>query len=118
MSLLLLFSGGVTPTLYYVIGPSSGWSDPSVAEIKAGQLAGGGAATAAGDEDAPTGSTTYDFAPATGLTAGTAYRVAFVWSDGTNDSNVAVSSPFSTTATFLAAWARNSNMIVQPGVYA
>lgn len=117
MSLLLLL--GAAPKLYYVIGPSSGWSDPSAAEIKAGQLSGGGGATASGNETSPTSTTTFTFtSPATGLTSGTSYRIAFVWSDGTNNSNVAVSSAFVTTATFLAAWARNSNMILQPGAYA
>jgi hypothetical protein len=81
------------PQLYYVIGASAGWTDPTAAEIKAGQLSGGGAATESGNEDSPTSSTTYDFlADATGLTASTAYKIAFVWSDGTNDSNVDVGS--------------------------
>jgi hypothetical protein len=85
----------VVPKLYYVIGPSSGWSDPTEAEIKAGQLSGGGAATASGNEAAPTTSQTFDFtSDATGLTGGTSYKIAFVWSDGTNDSNVAVSDAF------------------------
>ena len=88
-------------TLYYVIGPSSGWTDPSAAEVKLGQLAGGGAATASGNEAAPTSSQTYTFSSdATGLTANTSYRIAFVWSDGTDNSNVEVSDPFVTlTAT-------------------
>jgi hypothetical protein len=88
------------PRLYYVIGPSAGWSDPSASEIKAGQLSGGGAATADGYETAPTVTTApFTFgAAATGLTPSTNYKIAFVWSDGTNDSNVAVSGDFTTDA--------------------
>jgi hypothetical protein len=101
--LTLLGSGSGAPRLYYVIGPSSGWADPTAAEIKLGQLSGGGAATAAGNVAAPTSSTTYDFAAATGLTAGTSYRVAFVWSDSTSDSNVNVSDAFATLSGTVSA---------------
>lgn len=81
--------------LTYVIGPAAGWTNPSAAEVKAGQIAGGGAATADGSEAAPSTDQTFTFAsPATGLTNGTAYKIAFVWSDGTDDSNVAVSGDF------------------------
>lgn len=86
-------------TLYYVIGPSSGWSDPTAANVKAGQLAGGGAATASGNETAPTTDQTFTFTtPASGLTADTAYKIAFVWSDGSSDSTVEVGGPFYTSA--------------------
>jgi len=104
MSMLLLYAGAAQPKLYYVIGPSSGWSDPTAAEIKLGQLSGGGAATASGNETSPTSTTTFDFtAAATGLTEGTAYKIAFVWSDGTNNSNVAVSSAFTPSAAVAAS---------------
>lgn len=86
-------------TLYYVIGPSSGWSTPSVAEVKAGQLAGGGAATASGSTTAPTTTGTFDWPTlASGLSASTAYKIAFVWSDGATDVGPEVSpSAFTTT---------------------
>lgn len=84
------------PRLYYVIYPSAG-SEPSAAQIKAGQDATGSAATAAGDEVArqTTGEQVFATA-ASGLSAATSYRAAFVWSDGSNDSNVAVSDAFDT----------------------
>ena len=87
------------PRLYFVIGPSSGWATPSASEIKLGQLSGGGAATAAGNDAAPTSTTIYDFAAAAGLTPGPNYRVAFVWSDGARDSNVNVSVAFAFAST-------------------
>ena len=87
--------------IYYVIGPNAGWLDPSAAQIKAGLLGGGGGATAAGSEVSPVVTTNpFTFAAAaTGLSAGTQYKIAFVWSDSTADSNVAVSSMFLTTGT-------------------
>lgn len=99
MSLLLLLGAAPPPRIYFVIGPDAGWSDPTGAEVVAGQLSGGGAATAFDDEESPLVTTApFTFtSPATGLTAGTAYRIAFVWFDGTDYSNVAVGS-FSTTS--------------------
>ena len=75
-------SGG-SGRIYYVIGPNAGWSTPSAAEVMAGQLSGGSPATASGSELSPTITTDpFTFAAdATGLTAGTDYRVAYVWSD-------------------------------------
>ena len=94
--MLLLFNQ--SPLLYYVIYPSAG-SAPSAAQIKAGQDATGAAAVASGAEYAATVSGTETFAvAATGLTASTSYIVALVWSDGTTDSNVVVSSAFATTS--------------------
>ena len=85
---------------YWVIGPSSGWTDPTGSEIKLGQLSGGGAATAAGSETAPgSGSGTIPEATAaSGLTAGTAYKVAWVVYDNValTYSNVVVSAAFTT----------------------
>ena len=57
--------------------------------IKAGQQQSGAAATAAGSETARTTTGEEVFAvAASGLTSGTSYKTSFVWSDGTNDSNV------------------------------
>lgn len=87
-------TGEIPGKIYYVIGPSSGWGiPPSPAEIKAGQISGGRASTASGYETSPTITTDpFDFTTsASGLTPGVVYRIAFVWSDGTNDSNVVVS---------------------------
>lgn len=79
-------------TTYYVVGPSSGWSDPTATEIKAGQLSGGGAATASGSEASLGASGTHTFAtPASGLSANTLYKTAYVASDGTTNSNIVVS---------------------------
>lgn len=103
--------------VYAVIGPDSGWTDPTAAEVIAGRLAGGGAATWAGNYIAPSADGTYDWpSVATGLAAGTTYRVAVVWTDGVTTSNVGVGS-FTTTAGagFKAAWARHSNAVIQGG---
>ena len=72
-------------------------SAPSAAQIKAGQDVNGDPAVEAGAEPAPTSTTTYDFAAATGLSAGTAYKVSFVWSNGTTDSTVVTSATWATT---------------------
>jgi hypothetical protein len=84
--------------LHYVIGLSAGWAAPTAAEVIAGTLAGGGASAAHGSETAPTVTTApFTFsATATGLDAGTAYFIAFAWTDGTLTSNVAVSNLFTT----------------------
>ena len=87
-------------TLYWVIGPDSGWSNPTANEVRNGQLSGGGTATAAGYEASPTSTTDpFTFAEdATGLTAATDYRVAYVWHSGTNDSTVVVSGVLTTAS--------------------
>ena len=92
-------------TLYAVIGPNAGWTDPTAAEIKAGQLSGGGAATWAGSTTAPTVTTApFDWpSDATGLSASTSYRIAFIWSDGSSDSNIAVGTFTSSTGTVTVA---------------
>lgn len=104
--------------IYYVIGPNAGWSDPSAAQIKAGQLGGGGGATAAGSEVSPVVTTNpFTFsAAATGLSSGTQYKIAFVWSDSTTDSNVAVSSTFQTTGT--QTLTQTSTFVNAPTYYA
>lgn len=95
------FSGTVadsTGTLYYVIYPSA-QAAPSAAQVKLGQDVTSSPATASGNETSPGTSQTFTFtSPATGLTASTSYRVAIVWTDGTNDSNVSVSDAWSTLA--------------------
>lgn len=87
---------GGDPTLYAVVGPSIGWVNPSSAEIIAGTLAGGG--LAAWIDEKPASSLTSDpFTwpnDTTGLTAGTWYRAAVVWSDGSTTSQVVVSTPW------------------------
>jgi hypothetical protein len=83
-----------TGRLYAVIGLASGWTDPSAAAV----VSGSGFAWS-GNVVSPTSSQTFDWpTAATGLTAGTSYRLAVVWNDGTNSSTVAVSAPFSTVA--------------------
>lgn len=86
-------------TLYYVIYPD-GLSAPSAAQVIAGQDSTGSAATASGNEACRTTNGDQVFAsPASGLTPSTAYRIAFVASDGTTDSAVAASaSEFTTSA--------------------
>lgn len=84
-------------TLYYVIYTSEK-GDPSAAQIKAGQDASGSPASASGNETANgSAGAQYFSTPATGLTAATSYKVAFVWSDGTEDSNISVSGAWETT---------------------
>jgi hypothetical protein len=85
------------PTLYAVIY-ADGTGAPSAAQIKLGTDAEGNPATWAGNVAAPTVTTApFDWPSlATGLTASTGYRIAFVWSDGTSDSNVVESARFDT----------------------
>lgn len=96
--LLLLLNQPTTPRLYAVIAPDVGWADPTDLQVIQGKDGNGNTATWAGSTPAPTSTTTFDWPSlATGLTSGVSYRVAVVWSDGTNTSNVAVSSAFTTT---------------------
>ena len=84
-------------TLYYVIYPDGG-GVPSAAQIIAGQDSTGSAATASGSEACRTTSGDQVFAtPAAGCAASTAYRIAFVASDGVTPSAVAVSASAFTT---------------------
>lgn len=68
--------------IYFCIYGSAG-SKPSAAQVKAGQDATGSAAVAAGSEAelGSSGVMTWSSA-ATGLTAGTSYKIAFVHADG------------------------------------
>lgn len=84
--------------IFHVIYPS-GESDPSAAQVKAGQRSSGAAAVASGGGDVTSSTQTYTFSAATGLTIATSYKVAFVWSNGTNDSSVLVSSAWATNNT-------------------
>lgn len=92
----LNLAGG--PRLYYVVGPTSGWTTPTAAEIVAGTLSGGGTATAAGSMAAPTSTSTVTFPTTSGLTAGAGYTGALVWWDGTNASNVVTTAWTQTSA--------------------
>jgi hypothetical protein len=102
MALLLALTGGpAVPAIYYVIGPAAGWVDPTDDEVVAGQLSGGGTATAQGSQASATSTTTVDFAlDAFGLTPGGSYKIAYVWWDGVapiappDSSNVQVSAAF------------------------
>ena len=89
--------GDSVARLYYVIGPSTGWTDPTADEVRAGTLAGGATATASANELAPTTTQTFSFDAVT-LADGT-YRVAFVWALGSGESNVAVSGPYTIGST-------------------
>lgn len=80
--------------LFYVIYPSA-LSDPSASQIATGWP---GSATASGSQTSPTVSGDVIFAAAMGLSPSTSYKVAFVWYDGTNYSNVSVSSVFTTAS--------------------
>ena len=78
-------------TLYYVIYPATFGPEPTAAQVKAGQNPSGAAATASGSETALTADGTQTWATlASGLTAGTDYKIAFVWTDTGVDSSVVV----------------------------
>jgi len=82
---LVSLPDAATQTLYVVVQPSA-TAAPSVAQVKAGQDGTGSAATYASSQTAST-SDDYTF-NADNLTAGTAYKSYFVWSDGTDDTAV------------------------------
>lgn len=85
-------------TLYYVVYPSA-LGTPTAAQVKAGQNPSGAAATASGSETALTADGTQTWATlASGLTAATGYKIAFVWTDSGVDSGVVVGT-FSTLST-------------------
>jgi len=94
----LTAEGLTSGQLFYVVYPSAK-AAPSAAQVKAGQDVDGSSAVASGSEWPPPSTGEYVFsANATGLTAGTSYRVAFVWSRNSVDSNVAVSDAWETDA--------------------
>lgn len=84
--------------LYYVIYTAEK-GVPSAAQVKAGQDNTGSAAAKSGSAPAPTTTGAYDFPAVTGLSVATAYKVSFVWSNGTTDSSVATSATWATTNT-------------------
>lgn len=97
--LLLLLNQPTTPRLYAVIDLASGWTDPTATQVLNGKNGSGASAVWFGGVAAPTSTTTFDWPSlATGLTAGTNYRLAIVWYDGTNTSNVAISTSFTTSS--------------------
>lgn len=97
----LLFPASAVPaqaTLYFVIYPAA-QPAPTAAQIVAGQNSAGSAAVASGSESARSTTGEQIFANAAGgLAPSTSYLIAFVWSNGTSFSNVAVSASFSTAA--------------------
>lgn len=96
--MLLLLFAPFGAQIYAVIYAAA-LGEPSAAQIKAGQNVNGVTAVWSGSVVAPTVTTVFDWPTlATGLTAGTSYRVSFVWSDGASDSNVVTSDAFSTDA--------------------
>ncbi len=104
-----------TGTLYAVIY-ADGTGAPSAAQIKLGLDAEGGAATWAGSTTAPTAAGTFDWPSlASGLTISTGYRVAFVWSNGTDDSNVVESARFDTLAATTYTATASLSAAVQAG---
>lgn len=86
-------------TLHYVIYPATFGPEPTAAQVKAGQNPSGAAAVASGSETALTADGTQTWATlASGLTAATGYKIAFVWTDSGVDSGVVVGT-FSTLST-------------------
>ncbi len=83
-------------TLYVVVQESS-HGVPSVAQIKAGNN--GSGTSAAFDDSATVSTTSTETFSVTGLTNGTDYETFFVWSDGTDDSDVLTGSTFTTYTT-------------------
>lgn len=93
--LLLVGSPALASGAYWIAHPDASWpGTPTGAQIAAGKLSNNNAAAYAGSEAAPTsGSGTITEATAiTGLTGGTAYRIAWVVYDSASDtySNVVV----------------------------
>lgn len=93
-----LFAEQITRgTIYFVVYPTAE-SEPSAAQIRAGQRSSGSAAVAAGSEPAryPSGEQVWS-ALASGLTASTTYDVSFVWASAVDESAV-VTGSFTTDA--------------------
>ena len=84
------------PSVHYVIYTSEKGA-PSAAQILAGQDVNSNAAVASGQETAPTTTGVFTFAAdASGLSAGTSYKISFVYTDGVNNTNVSTSSAWQT----------------------
>lgn len=100
--------------LYWAIYPA-GQSEPSIAEI-VGQTVPNGIF---GTDTAPTVDGEFLGTDIPGLSSGTEYRLAVVWSDGVDDSNVSVSAPFQTKVTGdLVAQETGSDSAILTGVVA
>lgn len=84
-------------SLYYVVYPSAK-ANPTGAQIVAGNDVDDTPATASGSATARETTGEQVFNAATGLSAGTSYRAAFVWYDGARYSNVVVTDAFETTS--------------------
>ncbi len=79
-------------TIYWAVYPS-GQADPTAAEIINETVPNG----FFGNDVSPTGDTVgFQGAPITGLAPSTSYKLAGVWSDAANDSNVDITAPFVT----------------------
>lgn len=82
MSLLLLFNSPASGATLYAVAYLATDPDPTSGQVIAGYSP---TAVWSGNTPAPTTTQVFDWPTiATGLTAGTNYKVAFVWSDGTN----------------------------------
>jgi len=79
--------------IYWSVYPST-QADPSIADVINGTVAN---AAASGSDTSPTTTGTFSDI-ATGLSASASYKIAAVWSDGTNDSALSVGGPFVTAA--------------------
>lgn len=85
------------PRLYAVIAPAAGWADPVALQVLAGLDGNNAPAAWFGNAASPTATTTFDWPSiAAGLSSSVSYRLAVVWSNGAEQSNVAVSDPFLT----------------------
>lgn len=86
-------------TVYHVTYPSA-LGEPTATQIKAGQNASGGAATAADNDLAPPSGGEYVFEPTSTLASGTSYKASFVWSNGSDNSNVVTTTAWSTLGVY------------------
>jgi len=76
--------------LYWVIGPTAGWSTPTEVQITEGKVAAGTPAPWSGSEvDPGTDGFVLESTAITTMINGTNYTLAWVWSDGVYYSNIA-----------------------------
>jgi len=87
-------------TLYWAIYPS-GDSDPTDTQIITETVPSG----IHGSDIAPVITGAFAGSAISGLASGTSYKLAAVWDDGTDTSNVVVSSAFTTATTITASGA-------------
>ena len=88
-------------TLYWAIYPS-GDSDPTDTQIITETVPSG----IHGSDTSPVTTGSFAGDAISGLASGTSYKLAAVWDDGTDTSNVVVSSAFTTTITASGAGVR------------